>query len=69
LKTLATTLIQNGIGLQAIIQFREPQKKIGRIELVAMSEDAKGLEEMKSAPLTIEQIQKLEYCPGRLVNQ
>ena len=69
LKTLATTLINSGIVLQAIIQFREPQKKVGRIELVAMSEDARGLKEMTSAPLTIEQIQKLEYCPGRLVNQ
>lgn len=68
-QTLAKTLIDDGIILQAIIQFREPEKKVGRIELLAMSEDAKGVKEMTSAPLTIEQIQKLKYCPGRLINK
>lgn len=68
LRILAKTLINDGIKLQAIFQFREPLKKAGSIELVALSEDAKGLEEMKSAPLSIEQIQKLKYCPGSLTN-
>lgn len=62
LQQVATTLIDGGVQIRAIIRFREPERKQRRIELLSLTQDATGERLLDSPPLTIQQIEQLLGC-------
>lgn len=69
LRTLARTLTEGGVPIRAIIPYRRPELKPRRIELVSLSRDAAGQEELEAPPLTLEQIAALPGCGKSIIGR
>ncbi|MDG4889732.1 caspase family protein [Mesorhizobium sp. WSM4887] len=68
LKALAKQLIAANVPLRKIIRFRKPSEKPFRLEVLAITKEAAGIQALDSPPLTIDQIDKLTTCPVSLQN-
>ncbi|MEJ7807816.1 MAG: caspase family protein [Telluria sp.] len=62
IRMLATTLINSGVTLRAIMPFRNTAIKPRRIELVSLSLTSPVLEAISSPPLTLEQVAGITDC-------
>ncbi|MFD0916507.1 caspase domain-containing protein [Pseudahrensia aquimaris] len=63
IKTLAIELLKNGVPLKRILRFRRPSEKPRRIELLSLTKNGRGIAELQSANLTIQQVESLNICP------
>ncbi|ESZ78377.1 peptidase C14 [Mesorhizobium sp. L103C105A0] len=68
LKALAKQLIAANVPLRKIIRFRKPSEKPSRLEVLAITKEAAGIQALTSPPLTVAQIDKLNACPVSLQN-
>jgi hypothetical protein len=59
IKTLAHVMLDAGIPLRTILQFRDPDTKKEKIEIVSVAADSEGKLELTTPPLTRQQVDGL----------
>lgn len=71
IKKLSILLIKSGVDLQVILPFQDPSSKPKEIEILAVGDGSiENPIKMETAPLAIEQINRLNRCPeAPLVNR
>lgn len=68
LKYLAHTLIDSGIPLKGVVQFKNPKQKKQRLEIYTLMKESEETEAIDTPPLTHEQIDRMPSCPQNMQN-
>jgi hypothetical protein len=68
LKYLAHTMIDSGIPLKGVVQFKNPKQKKQRLEIFTLMKESEETEAIDTPPLTHEQIDRMPSCPQNMQN-
>lgn len=68
LKYLAHTMIDSGIPLKGVVQFKNPKQKRQRLEIFTLMKESEETEAIDTPPLTHEQIDRMPSCPQNMQN-
>jgi hypothetical protein len=63
IKSLALTLLDNDVPIRAILQYGDPARLKGDLEIISLTKGGRGTETLDSPPLTRTDIENLSKCP------
>ena len=63
LRTLALVLLDHGIPVRVVLQYGDPARLKGDLEIISLTKGGRGRETLDSPPLSREDISKMTACP------
>ena len=63
LKTLALVLLDHDIPIRVMLQYGDPSRLKGDLEIISLTKGGRGRETLDSPPLSREDISNLTACP------
>ena len=66
LKSLALTLIEGGVPVRVVLQYGDPSRLKGDLEIISLTKGGRGAESLDTPSLRRTDIEKLDRCPSWL---